>query len=456
MMCVGTCFVPTLVTNLSMQRLNSLMLTSDLDVLVLTLTLILRPSQQYSAQPAVAQALNISTHRLQCLTRRWNNIREAGVTLVDLVTEKGCPKIDTLPPDARDVHFTFYRKGNTEEKPQEKPTELAADVTPHTTPHATPHATPRKPTSAPAQPQALTQTGAVSIFIDRHTLQSKTVMSILADAIETYNIPDDAKFELMCRIRVAQALCHGNDDDREKLVVVRTLAIAIFCHTHNEAQALSTLFLPEPDLTTHLAELLQLDRGVPIPVQTAAIAALDGAARYRGKIQEVLAAVNAGVNHGTLMSLLRKTVNDVADPEATVPHSFVEALLALVTFLASHAAGGNMVVAAGLIPLLIQIIDNRLPQRLMMVSKTMQLVDNVLYGFTNAFQLFCNNRGVETLVDRIEVSAHVTGRPPLKILSARGRLKHCGVRRRPTRTRNSSFIRLGSFMIFSGKIPTPA
>ena len=407
MMYVVARFISVLVIDVPSQRLNSLMLTSDLDVLVLTLTLILRPSQQYSAQPAVAQALNISTHRLQCLTRRWNNIREAGVTLVDLVTEKGRPKIDTLPPDARDVHFTFYRKEGIEEKPQEKPVEPAADITPHIAPHATL----RKSTSAPAQTQPPTQTGAVSIFIDRHTLQSSSVMSILADAIETYNIPDDAKFELMCRIRVAQALCHGNDSDREKLVVVRALAIAIFCHTHNETQALSTLFLPEPDLTTHLAELLQLDRGVPIPVQTAAIAALDGAARYRGKIQEVLAAVNAGVNHGTLMSLLRKTVNDVANPESTIPHSFVEALLALVTFLASHAAGGNMVVAAGLIPLLIQIIDNRLPQRLMMVSKTMQLVDNVLYGFTNAFQLFCNNRGVETLVDRIEVSAYETGRP---------------------------------------------
>jgi E3 ubiquitin-protein ligase HUWE1 len=393
-----------LVIDIHLQRLNSLMLTSDLDVLVLTLTLILRPSQQYSAQPAVAQALNISTHRLQCLTRRWNNIREAGVTLVDLVTEKGRAKIDTLPPDVRDVHFTFYRKEGIEDKPQEKPVEPTADATPHVTPHATP----RKPPSASSQSQPQTQIGAVNIFIDRHTLQNKTVMSILADAIETHNTPDDAKFELMCRIRVAQALCYGNDSDREKLVVVRALAIAIFCHTHNEAQALSTLFLPEPDLAAHLAELLQLDRGIPIAAQTAAIAALDGAARYRGKIQEVLAAVNAGVNHGTLMSLLRKTVNDVANPESTIPHSFIEALLALVTFLASHAAGGNMVVAAGLIPLLIQIIDNRLPQRLMMVSKTMQLVDNVLYGFTNAFQLFCNNRGVETLVDRIEVSAHST------------------------------------------------
>ena len=62
-----------------------------------------------------------------------------------------------------------------------------------------------------------------------------------------------------------------------------------------------------------------------------------------------------------------------------------------------------MVVGAGLIPLLIQIIENRLPQRLAVVSKTMQLVDNVLYSFGNAFQLFCNNRGVEVLVDRIEV-----------------------------------------------------
>src|SRR5258708_5364249 len=163
------------------------MLTSDLDVLVLTLTLILRPSQQYSAQPAVAQALNISTHRLQCLTRRWNNIREAGVTLIDLVTENGRAKIDTLPPDVRDVHFTFYRKEGIEDKPQEKPVEPTADPTPHVTPHATP----RKPPSTSAQPQPQAQTGAVSIFIDRHTLQNKTVMSILADAIETYNIPDD-------------------------------------------------------------------------------------------------------------------------------------------------------------------------------------------------------------------------------------------------------------------------
>ena len=62
-----------------------------------------------------------------------------------------------------------------------------------------------------------------------------------------------------------------------------------------------------------------------------------------------------------------------------------------------------MIVGAGLIPLLIQAIENRSPLRLLVVSKTMQLVDNVLYSFTNAFSLFCASRGVDVLVERIEV-----------------------------------------------------
>ena len=62
-----------------------------------------------------------------------------------------------------------------------------------------------------------------------------------------------------------------------------------------------------------------------------------------------------------------------------------------------------MVVGAGLIPLLIQIMENKLHNRLPVISKTMQLVDNILYSFTNAFSLFCASRGVNVLVERIEV-----------------------------------------------------
>ena len=199
-------------------------------------------------------------------------------------------------------------------------------------------------------------------------------MDILADTMEAYSIPDEEKFELLCRIRTAQALEKDRAADREKLVIIRLLATAIFSHTHPESVAFSTLFLYEPDVVQHVAELLQLDSGIGVQVQTAAIAALDGMARYRNKVQDVLTAVNAGVNHGILMALLRKTVGEIANPESTIPQPFVEALLAFVTFIATHASGGNMVVGAGLIPLLIQIIEVRQPNRLFAISKTMQLL----------------------------------------------------------------------------------
>jgi E3 ubiquitin-protein ligase HUWE1 len=379
------------------QRINSLLSTSDLDILILALNLLLRPAQQYSAQPAVSRALNISTHRLQSLGKRWSNLREYDVSLVDLVTDQGRPILEALPAEAREVQFKFYNTGKAK-RAKDRTNEMEVDPLPE---HS--QASPQRPL-APISTASFSQpAGAVTLYFDTQTLSSKGAMDILADCIDTYNVPEDERFELMCRIRAAQALLPGREEEREKLVVARLLATAIFVHTHPEAQTASALFLYEPDLIPHVAELLALDRNVPIAVQTAAVATLDAMARYRNKVQDVLAAVNAGVNHGTLMALLRKTVAEVATPDSTLPHSFVEALLSFVIFLASHAAGGNMVVGAGLIPLLIQIIENRLPQRLAVVSKTMQLVDNVLYSFGNAFQLFCNNRGVEVLVDRIEV-----------------------------------------------------
>lgn len=378
------------------QRINSLLFTSDLDVLILALNLLLRPAQQYSAQQSVAQALSISTPRLQSLARRWVSFREHGVGLADLVNNRGASQVESLPTELREVHFTFYRKdARLENKP--KDVSPVSDLVPRT---------PVRKSSGPAPTISVTSPGAVHVHLNETTLENKSAMEALAEVVEEFSVPEEEIFELLCRIRTAQALFKGCEETRTKLVTVRLLALAIFCHTHQESHANSSLFLYEPDLVSHVAELLQLDRGIPVSVQTSAIAALDAMARYRNKISEVLTAVNAGVNHGILLSLLRQTISDVAKPESTLPQSFLEALLSFVTFLASHGAGGNMVVAAGLVPLLIQTIENRLPNRLHVVSKTMQLVDNVLYGFVNAFQLFCAGHGVDVLVGRIEVNSY--------------------------------------------------
>ncbi|KDR75882.1 hypothetical protein GALMADRAFT_248624 [Galerina marginata CBS 339.88] len=371
----------------SYDRLNSLLSTSDLDILILALNLLLRPSQQYSSQPAVSHALSISTARLQSLAKRWPHLREHGIGLADLVGNKHGGGLGAVPPEAREVNFSFYRTDTSVSSESESKVEDDAETSINS---------PRK--AQPAAPSS----SAVHLRLDESTILAQPPINVLADALQTQSVPESESFELLCRIRTATALSAGRIEEREKLVVVRLLAIAIFGHTHSESQATSALFLYEPDLIAHVAELLQVDNGVPVIVQTAAIAALDALARYKNKVQEVLTCVNAGVNHGILMALVRNMVVEVANPESRLPHAFVEALLSFITYIASHASGGNMVVGAGLIPLLIQIMENRYPLRLPVISKTMQLVDNVLYSFTNAFSLFCASRGVDVLVERIE------------------------------------------------------
>jgi E3 ubiquitin-protein ligase HUWE1 len=341
----------------------------------------------------VSQALSISTPRLQSLARRWPHLREYGVDIIHLSSIAGTPVLDSLPPETREVNFTFYK----------------SEKAPHSVPQTdnkqmdTEHSLPSSPIKASISP-INGSSGATNIHLDEQILASKSAMELLSDCLVKHELSSDDKFELLCRIRTAKSLMKGNSADREKLIVMRLLAIAIFGHTHPESQASSLLFLYEPDLINHIAELLQVDKGVPLQVQTYAIAALDALSRYRSKIQEVLTAVNAGVNHGILMALLRKTISHINNAESTIPHSFVEALLSFITFIASHASGGNMVVGAGLIPLLVQLLENRLSHRLPVISKAMQLVDNILYGYTTGFSIFCAARGVDVLVDRIEVS----------------------------------------------------
>jgi len=82
----------------------------------------------------------------------------------------------------------------------------------------------------------------------------------------------------------------------------------------NEGKAQNSLFIYEPELVAHIAELIHPDRNISVDIQTAVIAALDGLSCYRSKTGEVLAAVNAGVTPGTLMGLMRHTITHLADP----------------------------------------------------------------------------------------------------------------------------------------------
>lgn len=210
------------------QRLNALLFTSDLDVLVAVLQLLLRPSQNYSAQPPVSHTLHISSARLQSLAKRWAGLSEHGIQLADIVDQN---KADLeIPADALQVNYQFYRKESKDsaEKAELKDEPVKEDV-------STSPMTPTKPSSssagalltsiAPAHPQA---PGLVTLRFSNSTISEKNVMDILADTLETNSLSEDDKFDLMCRIRTAKTLGKGMQEDRQKLVTARLLALAIY------------------------------------------------------------------------------------------------------------------------------------------------------------------------------------------------------------------------------------
>ncbi|QRV79604.1 E3 ubiquitin-protein ligase HUWE1 [Ceratobasidium sp. AG-Ba] len=429
----------------SYDRLNALLATSDLDVLVAVLNLLLRPSQQYSSQPPTSHTLNISAPRLQALALRWPGLREAGMELHELLDSSAPPPPVVAKPKAPEtsirfgfgmsssgfatptqvaigastprpgstqpakeiiagsdeITFQFYRKSNPGAQGQEpKPETVEQTPTRPSTSRSAGSSNPMSPSKDSAS-QAGPQSGMTVVRLTDLHNPTKEVNQIVAEAVEKYEVPEEEVFELMCRVRIARVLGPGQESSREKVACARLLAIAIYAHTQSESSAQQQLFLYEPDLTQHLAELIHHDRNVPISVQTAAVHALDGIARYRHRSTEVLAAVNANVSHGILMGALRKTIADINKPSSTIPNEFPEALIGFITYLASQSAGGTQVVGAGLVSQLIMLIENRLPERMPVVSKAMPLVDNLLYGFPTAFQLFINAHGVDAMVERI-------------------------------------------------------
>ena len=80
-----------------------------------------------------------------------------------------------------------------------------------------------------------------------------------------------------------------------------------------ESNAQTDLFLYEPELVSHVAELIHSESSIPYDIQTAAVSALDAMSRYRHRVAEVISAINASANHGVLMSLFRSMVVKLAD-----------------------------------------------------------------------------------------------------------------------------------------------
>ncbi|GAA5975362.1 hypothetical protein JCM5350_006450 [Sporobolomyces pararoseus] len=409
-------------------RINDLLHSIDVEVLLATLRLALRPAQQYSSINSSLSSISFSDKRLLSLAQSWGT-REHGIDTVDIAQDKALE----VPLELQEPEWQFYRKstagtgeaGGASEDKKEKGKEVEMEVEPSEQPAAptsnvqTTPAPPRRTASfapnpqTPATPavQASTSTGSTSklnegltnIHLPNLRTTEKSTVDLLLDLIETHQVPEPDRLDLLQKIRIGKALVSTNPSDRQALLVARLLALSVFAHAQRESVAQTKIFLYEPELITQLAELLHPDQtGISFEVQAAALYALEAFARYKGKTLEVASALNASVSHGVLMQLIRRTATDLEQEDSKTTPEFVDALFNLLTYINMHQNIGAMVIGAGIINTLLEFVKNQRRDNFLPTTKAITLLDGFLYGYSQAFTAYIAGGGLNIFVERIK------------------------------------------------------
>lgn len=233
-------------------------------------------------------------------------------------------------------------------------------------------------------------------------------------------LPADTHYDFLHRLRVASALA-GTTETRRQILGIRILALTNLAYVYSETQFSAKILAPDQDeprrfqLVYQLAELVHSGDGksgsakgkeIPRWLQTLALGGLEALARHKAKTADVCAALSINVNHGVLLYVVRKAVADLAierddeeyDKQA---EEWREALFSLVGYLPTTAHAGSLLVSAGLIPILVELLQLRTKKALRNIPKAISFLDQLIYNVQNAFQTLANARGLDVVVDLV-------------------------------------------------------
>jgi E3 ubiquitin-protein ligase HUWE1 len=229
-------------------------------------------------------------------------------------------------------------------------------------------------------------------------------------------LPLESKYELLHKLRVAKALTDSRAT-REHILSIKALAVTNLAHVQPESsfqQKVLQSDLEQPkrlQLAYQLAELVHLgasgDLNVSRSVQTFALQTLDALAKHKSRAVDVCSALSVNVNHGVLMFLTRKMVNELGveneDPDDTYDDEWRDGLLALLrTLPSSSTRTPETLVAAGLIPMFVDILNLRTEKSRRVYSRIMEFLDTFVHAVRDALATLTTSKGFDAMSDLID------------------------------------------------------
>ncbi|KAF9186277.1 hypothetical protein BGZ51_006019 [Haplosporangium sp. Z 767] len=416
----------------SYEHLNDLLHSRDLNVVESCLRLLLRPAQRHSAQRTARSIFAVSQDRLLALSHTWGS-KDHGLDMLQLADDNV-----NIPEEFKTLNFQFYRTISFAKPTPTTATAIptAADTTSPavsrsaagvassssatTTTSSSAAAVPAQSSTVPTKQRRSSHSGSSSTTIAAVTAAAIAPASegmvviqatdishlgasdyeILAHFVKEYHIPEEHQFSLLNRIRVATGISHAQR--RRQLMTIRILAAAVMSHVLPESVVVDKFFAFEPEFIQSLTDLIHPDHKVPFGLQTVALFALDGMAHLRNKQNDVFTAVNASASHGVLLYMLRKVISGLDAENVVYPQEFLDAIFAFISYIIGSQSGGTMVISAGLVPVLLKMLQNKHSSQLKNVTKSISILDSLVYGFGTAFTSFCTSDGLNMLVARMK------------------------------------------------------
>ncbi|SMR44117.1 unnamed protein product [Zymoseptoria tritici ST99CH_3D1] len=254
-----------------------------------------------------------------------------------------------------------------------------------------------------------------SFTIPAEEVAAKPAWSLIADALP--NLPNDLRYDLLHRVRIAKSYATAETSNQE-LLEVRLLAIANLAFAHNESKFQEKVGIPDAEeprrfhLAQQLCDLLQpatsVQTALTLQSETAVILTLEALTKSRHKVGEVADALAVTVNHGALYYELRKVIATLSEPEESSSQrelqqsEWRDATFDLVNSLlgANHQARyAEKMVAAGIMGVLIEGLTLRTARAERFHEKILQFFDSFIHGIPTAFQTLANVKGLDIIAD---------------------------------------------------------
>ncbi|KAK4176374.1 putative E3 ubiquitin-protein ligase TOM1-like protein [Triangularia setosa] len=262
--------------------------------------------------------------------------------------------------------------------------------------------------------------GPKTLEIRQTVLKSTSTYDLLKQC--PVDMPAASRYEFLSRLRIAKALL-GSAEDRCQALAVRLLAITNLASIHQEQVFIEKVLKQDNDeprkyqLVYQLAELIHPSvdgaEDTPLWLQAIALGALEGIVGIQAKYQDIVSALNANVNHGVLMYVVRKAVASMKEDDPDIDNGKVtdadkwrSKLFGLALHMIVSQRIGPEMTSNGLLEVLIEILKLRTKTAQLNWSMVVAFLDTIVYNYTVAFPALSNASGLDAIADLIVHVVH--------------------------------------------------